>query len=105
VKKKPLPAWKDADIGERDGGVMCPSCGGGKTAVVDSRPASTGVRRRRCCRNCDARFTTFESTVTEMGDRIQITSFVVKISALSSEDRKLLGNIINRFSQLPEDKP
>jgi transcriptional repressor NrdR len=42
--------------------VRCPSCGTDDDHVVDSRPAAQGdaIRRRRECRACGARFTTFE---------------------------------------------
>jgi transcriptional repressor NrdR len=42
--------------------VQCPSCHADDTKVVDSRLAEEGsaVRRRRQCRSCSARFTTFE---------------------------------------------
>lgn len=42
--------------------VDCPRCRNCDTRVVDSRPADEGaaVRRRRACRPCGYRFTTFE---------------------------------------------
>lgn len=42
--------------------VRCPTCGIDDDRVVDSRPANGGgaVRRRRECRACGVRFTTFE---------------------------------------------
>ena len=49
----------------------CPYCGESKSKVIDSRPDSGGVRRRRRCLACGARFTTYE--------RVQSHSiFVVK---------------------------
>lgn len=44
----------------------CPSCGVDDDRVVDSRPADRGVavRRRRECRACGVRFTTFERVET-----------------------------------------
>lgn len=38
----------------------CPKCKG-QTAVVDSKPTATGVRRRRKCLWCDHRFSTLET--------------------------------------------
>ena len=38
----------------------CPQCGESDTRVVDSRDYSRGVRRRRECVRCGARFTTLE---------------------------------------------
>jgi transcriptional repressor NrdR len=42
--------------------VRCPGCGSDDDRVVDSRPAPSGdaIRRRRECRRCGLRFTTFE---------------------------------------------
>lgn len=42
--------------------MRCPSCGLDDDRVVDSRPTPGGdaVRRRRECRRCRSRFTTFE---------------------------------------------
>lgn len=40
--------------------MICPQCTGGQTAVIDSRLASETVRRRRQCKSCRHRFTTFE---------------------------------------------
>ena len=37
----------------------CPYCGG-SSRVVDSRPISDGIRRRRECQRCERRFTTHE---------------------------------------------
>ncbi|HXF56512.1 MAG TPA: transcriptional regulator NrdR [Actinomycetota bacterium] len=44
--------------------MRCPWCGGAETKVVDSRETEHGaaVRRRRACRSCGRRFTTFERT-------------------------------------------
>lgn len=42
--------------------MRCPNCGDTDTEVVDSRPTDGGqaVRRRRECRGCSLRFTTYE---------------------------------------------
>jgi transcriptional repressor NrdR len=49
----------------------CPFCGNSDTQVKDSRPCEdgAGIRRRRLCSSCDARFTTFE--------RVQLRELVV----------------------------
>jgi transcriptional repressor NrdR len=38
----------------------CPYCGYYDSKVTDSRDVNDGVRRRRQCLSCDARFTTYE---------------------------------------------
>jgi transcriptional repressor NrdR len=40
--------------------MRCPYCGETESRVIDSRPVGEGVRRRRKCSNCGARFTTYE---------------------------------------------
>lgn len=40
--------------------MKCPYCQGNDTRVIDTREASEGVRRRRECKGCRKRFTTYE---------------------------------------------
>jgi transcriptional repressor NrdR len=40
--------------------MKCPYCQGNDTRVIDTREASGGVRRRRECKGCEKRFTTYE---------------------------------------------
>lgn len=40
--------------------VKCPYCGALDSRVIDSRSVADGVRRRRLCESCGARFTTIE---------------------------------------------
>ncbi len=40
--------------------MKCPYCGFQDSKVVDSRGIDDGIRRRRQCLHCDARFTTYE---------------------------------------------
>ena len=47
----------------------CPFCGYHDSRVIDSRDVNDGIRRRRQCLSCDARFTTYE--------RLQPTGFFV----------------------------
>ena len=46
--------------------MKCPKCGYNKSEVIDSRPADEGasIRRRRECRSCQNRFTTYETVET-----------------------------------------
>ena len=43
--------------------MFCPFCNAQDTKVIDSRLVAEGsqVRRRRCCNECNERFTTFEA--------------------------------------------
>ncbi|MBI4235759.1 MAG: transcriptional repressor NrdR [Chloroflexi bacterium] len=49
--------------------MRCPHCGHGDSKVLDTREAEQGVRRRRQCLRCEARFTTLE--------RVQTTTLMV----------------------------
>lgn len=41
--------------------MKCPYCNEGETKVIDSRDSSNKVRRRRECKKCEKRFTTYET--------------------------------------------
>ena len=41
--------------------LKCPKCGDSQNYVTDSRSVDGGIRRRRECCACGARFTTYES--------------------------------------------
>lgn len=41
-------------------GMCCPECECEKSRVTDSRPAEGGIKRRRECIDCGARWVTFE---------------------------------------------
>ncbi len=49
-------------LGEDGFAMRCPTCGGLKNRVVDSRLSKEGrmIRRRRSCATCGRRFTTYE---------------------------------------------
>lgn len=51
--------------------MRCPLCTNPSSRVVDSRPADSGavIRRRRECRACGHRFTTYESVVVSLSVR------------------------------------
>ena len=65
----------------------CPYCGDARSRVIDSRDVNEGVRRRRQCLACEARFTTYE--------RVQPASlFVIKKDGRREEfnrDKLLVG--------------
>ena len=44
--------------------MQCPYCQSGRTRVIDTtRDSRGGVRRRRVCRECDQRFSTYERAI------------------------------------------
>jgi transcriptional repressor NrdR len=66
---------------------------GGKTQVLDSRPVkvdgTNSIRRRRCCINCGARFTTYEI----MEERVRILED-------AETTRKFIRSVIARLQEL-----
>jgi transcriptional repressor NrdR len=46
--------------------MKCPFCGHEDSKVIDSRPIEDGKRRRRECRQCKKRFTTYETVETPL---------------------------------------
>jgi transcriptional repressor NrdR len=76
--------------------MICPYCGHAEDKVIDSREAGDGIRRRRQCLGCGARFTTYE--------RLQPASlFVIKKDERREEfDReKLLAGIRKACEKRP----
>jgi transcriptional repressor NrdR len=74
----------------------CPYCGHSEDKVIDSREVNEGIRRRRQCLGCGARFTTYE--------RLQPASlFVIKKDERREEfDReKLLTGIRKACEKRP----
>lgn len=75
--------------------MRCPSCGENDDRVVDSRPAERGdaIRRRRECRVCRTRFTTFE--------RIELPELLVRkrSGALEPFNRTKVGEGMARAAK------
>lgn len=78
-------------IGERGAkgslGPDCPSCGHDRSHVLDRRD---GVRRRRVCGSCGARFTTYEVT----------SALPHKLAQRLHKARQLIGEVLST----PSDK-
>ncbi|MFH1651028.1 MAG: transcriptional regulator NrdR [Chloroflexota bacterium] len=74
----------------------CPFCSYYDSKVIDSRDVNDGIRRRRECLKCQARFTTYE--------RVQpVSLFVIKKDGRREEFRreKLLGGILKACEKRP----
>ena len=74
----------------------CPYCGSGDSKVIDSRDVNDGIRRRRECLSCRARFTTYE--------RLQPSGlFVIKKDSCREEfsQEKLLAGIHRACEKRP----
>lgn len=76
--------------------MRCPYCGYEESRVVDSRDSADGVRRRRECLKCEARFTTYE--------RLQpLSLFVIKKDQRREEfnKQKLLSGLRKACEKRP----
>jgi transcriptional repressor NrdR len=74
----------------------CPYCGHDDSKVIDSRDVNDGIRRRRECLKCGARFTTYE--------RLQPAGlFVTKKDGRREEflPEKLLGGLLKACEKRP----
>jgi len=74
----------------------CPYCGYPDSRVIDSREVNEGIRRRRQCLSCGARFTTYE--------RMQPASlFVVKKDGRREEFSR--GKLLSGIRKACEKRP
>lgn len=54
--------------------LTCSACGESRTTVIDTRPTSLGIRRRRECLACGARWTTREIVVGADAEDVELPS-------------------------------
>jgi len=76
--------------------MKCPYCGKKRTRVIDTRQVGEGIRRRRECRSCQQRFTTYE--------RVAKTSLLVAKRDERREpfdSEKLLNGILRACAKRP----
>jgi len=74
----------------------CPYCGHLESRVIDSRDVNDGIRRRRQCSGCSARFTTYE--------RLQAASlFVIKKDKRREEFSR--GKLMSGIRKACEKRP
>jgi transcriptional repressor NrdR len=76
--------------------MRCPYCGDNDSKVTDSREAESGIRRRRECRKCGVRFTTYE--------RVQSTALMVSKTDNRREEfnrEKLIAGIRKACAKRP----
>ncbi len=76
--------------------MRCPFCGFSDSKVTNSREADSGIRRRRECRQCGVRFTTYE--------RVQSTALMVSKQDGRREEfnrEKLVGGLRKACTKRP----
>lgn len=54
------PTMQELAAGARQGGLVCPECGCRHFRVCKTKPGDGIILRRRECRHCGRRITTFE---------------------------------------------
>jgi hypothetical protein len=86
-----------------DAGMCCSSCGG-KLEVKDSRPAEWNrkatIRRRRACRKCGLRITTFEIEIDRGAEEQGAKFYALVRQARNARDA--LDELLRRFDDPPE---
>jgi hypothetical protein len=64
--------------GKRSDGLRCPGCSSGLNDTLDSRPTAMlehfVTRRRKRCRSCGARWTTYEISSDDLRDILDLTT-------------------------------
>lgn len=70
----------------------CPVCKSENIYVIDSRKQEGSIRRRKLCKNCEARFTTYEVSEVEM---LKIRKTIKLISEMES-----IGSIFDEIIQI-----
>lgn len=70
----------------------CPFCGG-PTRVIDSRPMSGGIRRRRECIHCEGRFTSHERLAPADVRVVKVTGRIERF------DRAKLERVVRRVAR------
>ncbi|MBQ8448636.1 MAG: transcriptional repressor NrdR [Clostridia bacterium] len=78
--------------------MKCPKCGYNKSEVIDSRPADEGasIRRRRECRSCQNRFTTYETV-----EKLPLLVIKKDKTRQTFDKNKLLNGIIEACHKRP----
>lgn len=78
------------------GGTLCPRCFARNSAVKDSRPAFQSIRRRRECKSCGHRWTTFEIAADETG-LMAILEFDAMLQELEPHELDAMKSLIRHF--------
>ena len=87
--------------------MKCPFCGHDDDAVLDSRPMREGeaIKRRRECKHCERRFTTFETieelqlTVVKKPDRVACQKRPISEETLQTVSDDIERTLANRLDK------
>lgn len=74
----------------------CPKCDNPKSRTIDSRPYEGTTRRRRMCKFCGARWTTYEAMAPEFTEgefRVPL-DIMSELAGLNNENRFIAREVI-----------
>ena len=74
----------------------CPKCSSTESSVIDSRPAPNAIRRRRVCKDCKTKYTTYEFSqdyLRKTGAQLVGTK-IKKIISLMNDVSILTKNVV-----------
>lgn len=90
-------------------GLLCPSCGSGALFVKDTRSTSGYIRRRRQCKDCSYRGTSYEvieqigdPAGTKISDILQLREQMMK---LAPDARVLIRRLIVKLTEAGTKSP
>jgi hypothetical protein len=97
-------------VSREDGhGLLCPACGSGRLYVKDTRSTTGYVRRRRNCKDCGARATSYEvieqmgdPAGTKIGDIMQLREQMMKLTPAT---RVLVRRLIVKLTEGGTEPP
>jgi transcriptional regulator NrdR family protein len=81
--------------------MICPNCGSERTEIIETRASGENERRRRRCRECRCRFTTYEITkkaynrLLEEEKTLEAIAQGVKQVAKARKDNEQAENVRN----------
>lgn len=91
--------------------MKCPYCGNSETDVVETRDTEGATRRRRGCKQCEKRFTTYERVENidlvvikkdgrrEKFDREKLRRGLIKSTEKRPISNETIGEILNEIEQ------
>ena len=62
----------------------CPVCKSENVYVIDSRKQEGSIRRRKLCRNCESRYTTYEVSDVDMAKIRKTIQLIGEIQCIGS---------------------
>ena len=84
---------------DKGAGLLCPNCGSNEHQVKDSRPGDRAIRRRRLCKNCFARFTTYEVCAAHADALERAVYFGEIFGSIPTPRRRIIEQMLVEFGK------